>query len=199
MMVTHNELHELRRNLWKEGRKMPNQSGTFSKPDSQGMMFAGFGQHRDSEPLEQANFEAAKRALAQFHPVVLSFGHWAVGWTESLFVPATIAAVQKIAELQKRLESYPVLDEDLLSEYEEDAGGLCSNCGETGHHDCSQCRSHDDYEKHEDQNGHEVCFYCGESESDHSVKCPRCGKETTFGAVEAYAGAACDSCYEGEG
>lgn len=171
--MSNSQLHALRRELWRNTRKMPGQSGYYSKPDSQGMITTGFGRHRDSEPLERANFEAAKMTLEDWGVKiqVLSFGHWAVGWTESLFVPATIKATAKVAELKRRMDSYPVLDDDLLSEEEENDGGLCSNCGESGHHDCSSCQGYlSTFEPYEDNLGHEVCFNCGESKGDHKVK-----------------------------
>jgi hypothetical protein len=138
-------------------------------------MYAGFGQHRDSAPIDRANFRSAKEELgeASVQPIVLSFGHWAVGWTESLFVPATIHAAAKVAELQDKVSLYPVLDESILSEEEEEVGGLCGYCGESGHHSgpdggtCGRayCKSISTYKPQNEFDSD--CFYCGYSPFEH--------------------------------
>jgi hypothetical protein len=175
MKRTVKELHALRREAWKATRNMPNQSGMFSEPDSQGLM-ATFGRHRDSEPLDRANFKAAKDIFeaAGIGTTILSFGHWAVGWSESLFVPATMKATAILAELQNRLASYPVLDEEALSEEEELDGGYCQNCGQTGHHAGEDSRCGSEYER---------CKDCGlllddyERREGEAVSCYDCRRE----------------------
>jgi hypothetical protein len=63
-------------------------------------------------------------------PTIVSENHWAVGWVEWVAIhesnaPA-IAAAERIAE---RLERYPVLNEDLLSQRElEEADDVWKRC-----------------------------------------------------------------------
>lgn len=144
---------------------------------------AGFGEHRDSDTLEQSNYYAAKatleEALGEEAVREWSFGHWAVGWISELAVdrtaPGALEAVQKLLD---RIESYPVLDEDDLFEREEEHGGRCSACGELGHHtspdggDCGQryCTSIETYEPNDRRaaGGDVECYWCGEYRWDHA-------------------------------
>jgi len=78
--------------------------------------------NRDSGPLEESNFQTALQAVGgegadvQVH----RFGHWACGWFEIVIVRPATAAAERAAELEARLEDYPVLDEEDYSrrEYE---------------------------------------------------------------------------------
>jgi hypothetical protein len=98
---------------------------------------SGVGQHRDSDCLERANFRAMLSALGfdddelpsddcptvDDDPtrVIVQENHWAVGWVEWIAIHHTDADGLRIADEQKsRLQDYPVLDEELRSEYEDD-------------------------------------------------------------------------------
>lgn len=78
-------------------------------------------QHRDSECLDRANFDGLLKALGgesksvQVH----RFGHWANGWFELILIsPKAIKKVKIAEEIEQGLENYPVVDDDLYSEYE---------------------------------------------------------------------------------
>ena len=85
------------------------------------------GRTRDSGIAELSNFEAALEILTEVSEEdveVLRFGHWGPGWIEELAWRAVdsegrITAIAEAAyELHQRLESYPLLDEDDVSERE---------------------------------------------------------------------------------
>jgi len=76
--------------------------------------------HRDSDALSRANFDAA-RALAADRGIeseTMTAGHWAVGWVEYAIVPPSDTARQLDEEIKALLDAYPVLDDELYSEYE---------------------------------------------------------------------------------
>lgn len=95
------------------------------------------GRSRDSDALERANFQAMLNALGfdddECAPddcplvdddptrVVVRENHWAVGWIEWIAIHHTDTAALRIADgLAARLQDYPILDEALWSEYEDD-------------------------------------------------------------------------------
>lgn len=78
---------------------------------------------RDSEPLEQSNYEYAKEIIWEAsnmgETTELSFGHWSCGWFNLIVIhqddkPGIIAAIN----LVKALEDYPVLNEQRFAELE---------------------------------------------------------------------------------
>lgn len=81
------------------------------------------GQTRDSEPLEEANFESAQLELYEVDPnqddwEIICWRHWACGWVEEIFVrPGTKAAAVQ-TEMKNRLATYPCLNEHILAEKE---------------------------------------------------------------------------------
>ena len=109
-----------------------------------GWELAGFGIHRDSDPLEESNYSVAMRILAELANVdpldigyirrswdypftdgdspvaVARFGHWAVGWITELMVRSDHAElVAKALELAEYVaEQYPVLDDSHYAELE---------------------------------------------------------------------------------
>ncbi len=92
---------------------------------------SGFSVSRDSDALERANFDAALKRLGESETViVVREGHWAVGWVQWIAIHADDDAALKIAdELCEEYESYPVVDEDLYSEYEDaDCSETWNNC-----------------------------------------------------------------------
>jgi hypothetical protein len=91
--------------------------------------------HRDSGPLDESNAAAiVARFTELFGPEgedqgweVTRCGHWAVGWVEHLSFRvrgedgAATPQVRAWAELEWRMEAYPVLDDDDFSEREHEA------------------------------------------------------------------------------
>jgi hypothetical protein len=82
------------------------------------------GRNRDSQPISEVNFKAfleelgGERETVEVH----RFGHWACGWLEILIVdPSDDAAMRKAYDLARFLEDYPVLDDEALSEAENDS------------------------------------------------------------------------------
>ena len=84
--------------------------------------------HRDSDSVSEVNFREAclefgitadsKQEIGE-GAVVLRFGHWAVGWYEILAIdPENEEAMAKAKHMEEKLEDYPVLNEEALSEYE---------------------------------------------------------------------------------
>lgn len=90
---------------------------------------------RDSGPLDQVNDKAIRAMFAEaFGPEgeengweVTRCGHWAVGWVEHLSFRAVdddgqaTPQFQLWRDIEDRMDSYPVLDEDALAEAEYDA------------------------------------------------------------------------------
>lgn len=82
------------------------------------------GRHRDSEILDNSNFESATELLggeSEDNGVIIArAGHWAVGWVETLMIhkDAPHELLDKAEELLAALERYPVVDEDDYSERE---------------------------------------------------------------------------------
>ncbi len=108
---------------------------------------SGCGRSRDSKPWERANFDAMLAALGgeQTHPTledpsdprsalslvyVVRENHWAVGWVEWIAIHETAEAQLRIAdEIAGRLENYPVISDDMLSQYEdEEAQDVWRDC-----------------------------------------------------------------------
>lgn len=91
---------------------------------------AGVGQSRDSSAIERANFSAMLKALGGetgeddngiSGVVVVRESHWAVGWVEWIAIHESNSTALEIAsEIQANLENYPIIDESLFSEYEDE-------------------------------------------------------------------------------
>ena len=85
---------------------------------------------RDSEAVERANARAIEAELAPFtrgrSPTVriTRFNHWGCGWVDAVVIKVFLRngeisrAFTKMFELNKRLDQYPILDEQLLLEEE---------------------------------------------------------------------------------
>lgn len=84
------------------------------------------GRNRDSAYWVEANFTAFEREMKKIDPEGNDhenhrFGHWACGWFEIIIVrPGSPAAIEA-EKLNDALSDYPILDESLHSEYEEEA------------------------------------------------------------------------------
>ena len=89
--------------------------------------------HRDSDTLGRSNYESIYKIIdkameigvdsdedAPTHPYVFSARHWAVGWVDTLIVPASapLEVLETLGELFCALADYPVVDETHLSEVE---------------------------------------------------------------------------------
>lgn len=99
---------------------------------------AGVGQSRDSDALERANFDAMLKALggeqtdkeredtrdegcALSLVKVVRESHWAVGWVEWIAIHESATELLLTASaIKNALEDYPVVDEELWSQYETD-------------------------------------------------------------------------------
>jgi hypothetical protein len=80
-------------------------------------------QHRDSEAWERSNFDTAiaelSAAFGADSVAIVRFGHWAVGWVETLTHNTGIEGITEAIEgIEARLAEYPILDEFRWSEYE---------------------------------------------------------------------------------
>jgi hypothetical protein len=85
-----------------------------------GYYSSGFGRSRDSDPLEESNFQVAWEALEKLDAVLVSESHFLVGWVEWIAIPDTNeTALRKADELRAKYEIYPVLDEAHLGMLEE--------------------------------------------------------------------------------
>lgn len=107
---------------------------------------SGCGRHRDSEPLERANFRAMLNALgfdndedvADDCPtiddeptrIIVRENHFAVGWVEWIAIHESDEAGLRIAdEIAEALQDYCIVDESLFSEIEdEDCCETWKNC-----------------------------------------------------------------------
>lgn len=82
-----------------------------------------YGQHRDSEQLVRSNFRSILKALGgESRSVAIErFGHWAVGWVESILVsPGAKKKLERAQEVMEALRDYPVVDEEDYSQMQWD-------------------------------------------------------------------------------
>lgn len=109
--------------------------------------FVFLGRSRDSDCLERANFDAGLKAIGgeQSDPDkddpndpgsalplvrVVRENHWAVGWVEWIAIHESQTETLELAfSIKDKLDDYPVVDENLLSEYEtEEANDTWKHC-----------------------------------------------------------------------
>lgn len=87
--------------------------------------------HRDSDAIQRSNYDYIHTQLLERiieaghtekqHDIIRveDFSHWAVGWVHYLLVnPEYPGLVNLVKIYHERLESYPILDDDLCSAYE---------------------------------------------------------------------------------
>lgn len=102
--------------------------------DRQDWIVAPCSQTRDSDALSVSNFEACLEMLGgeSDQVEVHRFGHWGPGWFEIILAHPSLES--KVAEIQERLEDYPVLDEedwsnrefeDYLESFEQNTWEFC--------------------------------------------------------------------------
>lgn len=97
----------------------------------EGYYSAGIGQARDSDALGRANFQAMRNELKDCEGwQVVREGHWACGWVEWIAIEATAVRALEIASaIMERYADYPVIDEDLFSQVEdEECNTVWSEC-----------------------------------------------------------------------
>lgn len=76
--------------------------------------FTGPARSRDSQALEESNFESALKLLGGegASVIVARSGHWACGWVEQILVHRRARRkVCVLAQIRRDLEDYPILDE----------------------------------------------------------------------------------------
>lgn len=86
-------------------------------------LVAPCGTNRDADALTRANFDALRECLAEVDPTgddheIYRFGHWANGWFELVLVRPGSAAAAEAESCEAALADYPVLSENLFSDYE---------------------------------------------------------------------------------
>lgn len=87
--------------------------------------------NRDSDILTESNWNCALERLGGESETVeiFRFGHWACGWWEAMCVIEGSESEAIGQEIEEDIKSYPVLDEDDLSEREmEEANRVWSEC-----------------------------------------------------------------------
>ena len=83
--------------------------------------YSAAGRSRDSDTLEESNFQSILRRLGGESETVLVVreSHWAVGWVEWVAIHETDSAALRTAdECRESIEDYPILDESDYSERE---------------------------------------------------------------------------------
>ncbi len=109
-------------------------------PDRQDWLVCPVIRTRDSETLDQANYE---EMLARLEPHAddyeeLSFGHWACGWFNIIVVRPDTEAERLVKAAEEDLESYPILSENRLGElevekhYDDECDEHCPLCESEG-------------------------------------------------------------------
>ncbi len=89
-----------------------------------------FGKNRDSDALAISNFDAVSDDMIKRFPNdvrIVHSTHWAVGWTDQLFVrmyndEGPTAAYTAVQDWNARLKNYPVADEDSFDRLQAEMG-----------------------------------------------------------------------------
>lgn len=72
------------------------------------------GHHRDSDNLDNSNFDCALKTLGGESEtvIVVTENHWAVGWIQWIAIhESDEVALRSADEMKERLADYPILDE----------------------------------------------------------------------------------------
>lgn len=103
------------------------QGGKYYMGEDMSDHYVVLSQHRDSDIIAQSNFESAVRMLTEVDPdsenfTICRFGHWAVGWMESIMVPinAPYEIIGLCEDIVNSINQYPILDRDHHSEMKHD-------------------------------------------------------------------------------
>jgi hypothetical protein len=102
--------------------------------DKQDWLVAPCGRNRDSNLLDESNWDCLVRLLEACDPEgndheIHRFGHWACGWFEIVIIRPGSACEKEAADCEAALADYPILDDMAYSERTCDAvfeywGGL---------------------------------------------------------------------------
>lgn len=120
--------------------------------DRQDWLVVPCSKTRDTGPFNESNFQAALAMLGGESETVEvhRFGHWGPGWFEIIIVAPNSDAAKIAEDIERRLEYYPVLDdEDLSSREWDDFVESWSSWGARefrkfllGRHECKFCGGH---------------------------------------------------------
>lgn len=112
------------------------QAGAFLDDDRQSWIVGPCTVTRDSDPLEESNWESmlamlrdlgADDALEDWE--IHRFGHWGPGWFEIVIARPGSKAAAVLVDLESRLDDYAVIDEEDYSEREqEEADRVWKDC-----------------------------------------------------------------------
>lgn len=103
---------------YKDWKPSAHDASGLNLPDHQEWFVCSCTQNRDSTILEESNFAQALKYLGGESETVEvhRFGHWACGWFEIIIVNPS--REPEVTALEAKLENYPVLSDDDLSERE---------------------------------------------------------------------------------
>jgi len=98
-----------------------------------------YSKTRDSEAVEKSNFDTIIKLFEdnKIHYINPSFNHWLCGWVEVVMIHEKYVNDLQFAqkEIYDKLEEYPLLDEELYSEYEyEENIYYCNKCKKDTYH-----------------------------------------------------------------
>ena len=104
--------------------------------DKQDWLVSPVTLNRDSDCLSKANWQSVLDSLSDCFDgeeeqdvETHSFNHWACGWFEILIVRPGSPAERILKDIERRLEDYPILDEEAFSNLEhEEADSTWRNC-----------------------------------------------------------------------
>ena len=99
----------------------------FDRPENPGDYAIVYTHHRDSDVLDRANAQAIAAELAPYSNDVIAqhHTHWAVGWIDGYAIKVydddgnVTDAFKVWCDLQARIADYPILDESLYSDLEQ--------------------------------------------------------------------------------
>jgi hypothetical protein len=82
--------------------------------------FVFLGRHRDSDELDECNFDVAFKMLGgeeeDYRLLIVQENHWAVGWVEWMAIHETAwDLIEKAWEIEDSLDAYAILDEEAYS------------------------------------------------------------------------------------
>lgn len=138
----------------------------------------GVSRTRDSDPLEESNWQVVSEDLQERFPEsfdVHHFGHWACGWYDRLYVRADDAfAIRALQEWSDALSDYPIANEEHYSALEDDRN----------HPSERECYADDDcgcdYNQHQQNLDEQHAEYAAQNpeeiDADFTYWCETCGE-----------------------
>jgi hypothetical protein len=108
---------------YKDFSPSPNDCKGLGLTDQQNWLVLEVFRNRDSQCLEESNFAVALDILGGESETVQvhRFGHWTNGWFELLLIDPNSEAYTQALEIESKLEDYPLLDEDDVSDRQYEA------------------------------------------------------------------------------